>query len=42
MATRIPDCDLVTFDRCGHMPQIEQPQRFNETVLAFLARAFPS
>jgi pimeloyl-ACP methyl ester carboxylesterase len=42
MATRIPDCELVTFERCGHMPQIEQPQRFNETVLAFLARAFPS
>ncbi|MBC2637752.1 MULTISPECIES: alpha/beta fold hydrolase [unclassified Rhodococcus (in: high G+C Gram-positive bacteria)] len=35
---RIPDCALLTLDNCGHLPQIEYPDRFNDTVAAFCAR----
>ena len=27
---------LVTLDRCGHLPPLEQPERFAETALGFL------
>jgi pimeloyl-ACP methyl ester carboxylesterase len=27
---------VQVWDRCGHTPQIEQAQRFNEVVPAFL------
>jgi pimeloyl-ACP methyl ester carboxylesterase len=30
---------LVIFDRCGHVPQIERPVRFNRVVRDFLKRA---
>jgi 4,5:9,10-diseco-3-hydroxy-5,9,17-trioxoandrosta-1(10),2-diene-4-oate hydrolase len=33
----IPDAQLVVFDACGHMPMVEHPDTFNETVGAFLA-----
>ncbi len=34
---RIGDnADLVVFDHCGHVPQIERPVRFNRLVLDFL------
>jgi len=36
---RIPRAELVIFDRCGHVPQIERPVRFNRVVERFLARA---
>jgi pimeloyl-ACP methyl ester carboxylesterase len=36
---RIGDnAELVIFDRCGHVPQIERPLRFNRVVKGFLAR----
>ncbi len=35
---RIPDAQLLVFDKCGHCPNIEQADRFNEAVIAFLAR----
>jgi pimeloyl-ACP methyl ester carboxylesterase len=36
---RIGDnAELVIFDRCGHVPQIERPVRFNRVVEDFLAR----
>jgi len=38
MARRIPGAELVEIKRAGHLSNIEQPARFNEAVLAFLAR----
>lgn len=37
LRARLPGAAVHLFEKCGHMPQIEQPQRFNEAVLAFLA-----
>jgi pimeloyl-ACP methyl ester carboxylesterase len=35
---RIGDnAELVIFDRCGHLPQVERPVRFNRVVKEFLA-----
>ena len=34
--TRLPDAELHVFDRCGHLPYMEHPERFNEIMLAFL------
>ncbi len=36
---RLPDGRVVTFDRCGHMPHLEQPDEFNRTVRDFLHEA---
>jgi pimeloyl-ACP methyl ester carboxylesterase len=37
---RIGDnAELVIFDRCGHVPQIERPVRFNRVLREFLERA---
>jgi pimeloyl-ACP methyl ester carboxylesterase len=35
-ARGIPGAKLVTIDRCGHLPPVEQPERFAEAVLDFL------
>ncbi len=35
----IPDARVVVFDDCGHVPMIEQPERFNQLLLDFLAEA---
>lgn len=32
----IKDSQLVVFDKCGHVPQVEKAQEFNKTVLDFL------
>jgi pimeloyl-ACP methyl ester carboxylesterase len=32
----LPDAQLVFFDRCGHSPPIEHPERFSRTVRKFL------
>ena len=32
------NAELVIFDHCGHVPQIERPVRFNRTLEDFLAR----
>jgi pimeloyl-ACP methyl ester carboxylesterase len=38
-AKRIGDnAELVIFDHCGHVPQIERPVRFNRVVGDFLKR----
>jgi len=41
LRSRLPRSELRLFDRCGHLPQIEQSQLFNEAVLGFLARVSP-
>ena len=33
---RMPDARLHVYDRCGHLPSLEHPERFNADVLAFL------
>jgi pimeloyl-ACP methyl ester carboxylesterase len=33
------NAELVIFDHCGHVPQIERPVRFNRVVEGFLSRA---
>jgi pimeloyl-ACP methyl ester carboxylesterase len=38
MARRIPGAELVEIQGAGHLSNIEQPARFNEAVLDFLAR----
>ena len=35
-ARSIPGARLVTLDRCGHLPPLEQPERFAEVALGFL------
>ena len=30
--------ETVIFDRCGHVPMVERPVRFNRVLEAFLAR----
>ncbi|HCN70777.1 MAG TPA: hypothetical protein DIS96_03315, partial [Pusillimonas sp.] len=32
----IPDCIIEVFEKCGHFPHLEHPQRFNQVVSAFL------
>ena len=32
---RIPDARLVVIPSCGHVSNLEQPERFNEAVRAF-------
>jgi len=34
---RMPDARLVIFERCGHLPFLEYPQRFNQLATDFLA-----
>ncbi|WP_254768124.1 alpha/beta fold hydrolase [Salinilacihabitans rarus] len=38
-AERIPDADLAILEDCGHWTPRERPERFNEVLGAFLARA---
>jgi 2-hydroxy-6-oxonona-2,4-dienedioate hydrolase len=32
----IPGAQLLVIEECGHCPQLEKPQAFIDTVLAFL------
>jgi pimeloyl-ACP methyl ester carboxylesterase len=32
----VPHARLVPFDRCGHLPMLEHPERFNTTLAEFL------
>ena len=34
-AERIPDCEVVVFDDCGHVPMAERPVRFNRLLAGF-------
>jgi len=36
MRRSIPDCTLVTFERSGHFPFLDEPERFRHAVLEFL------
>jgi pimeloyl-ACP methyl ester carboxylesterase len=38
LAKRIPGAELLVLPECGHLPQIEHPARFNQTVLEFLRK----
>jgi 3-oxoadipate enol-lactonase len=38
LAERIPGAELVTLEGCGHLSNLEQPERFNEVLLDFLTR----
>ena len=38
MAERIPGAELVVLAGCGHLSNLEQPERFNEALLAFLSK----
>lgn len=35
-SAKIPNCNLAVIDNAGHLPQLEQPQSFNQTLLEFL------
>jgi len=34
----LPNADILVFDECGHMPQIECYEKVNEKILTFLAK----
>ena len=34
----IPGAQMVVFEHCGHVPQIEKPAEFNQTLLEFLGK----
>ena len=38
MAQRIPGAELVVLEACGHLSNLEQPERFNEALLDFVRR----
>lgn len=38
LAARIPHAELITVDRCGHLPQIEHPDLVNDAITRFLTR----
>jgi pimeloyl-ACP methyl ester carboxylesterase len=38
----IPGAQLLVFDQCGHVPQVEKAAEFNAAVLKFLAAPAPS
>jgi len=37
MAAKIPKAELHIFENCGHFAEIDQPEKFNDTVRRFLA-----
>ena len=34
---KLPQSRAILFDKCGHLPQLEQPGQFNAAVLDFLS-----
>jgi len=38
VAKLIPKGELITFEGMGHAPQIEEPLRFNRTLVEWLAK----
>ncbi len=40
LATRIPHAELAVFESCGHMPNIEHPDRLLRTLVDFLQRRY--
>jgi len=41
-AREIKGAELVVFDKCGHIPQIEKPAQFNAALLKFLSQSAAS
>jgi len=41
LAQRIPNATVRVYDNCGHMPNIEQAERFNSDVLEFFFQHYP-
>ncbi|MCF6476276.1 alpha/beta hydrolase [Nonomuraea sp. MG754425] len=39
IADLVPDAELVVFEKSGHSPQLEEPEKFQRVVRDFLARA---
>jgi 2-hydroxy-6-oxonona-2,4-dienedioate hydrolase len=35
---RMPNAELISFDKCGHLPMLEHPELYNRTVREFLNR----
>lgn len=42
IAARIPGAEVEVFENCGHCPNVEQADAWNQRVLGFLARRRPS
>jgi 3-oxoadipate enol-lactonase len=42
MASRMPAAEFVCLPRAGHIANVEAPAAFNELILAFLQKHFPS
>jgi pimeloyl-ACP methyl ester carboxylesterase len=42
MARRIPSCELVVVERCGHMSPMEQPAEVSAALAHFLSKVAPS
>ena len=40
LARRIPGAELVMIEGAGHLPNLEQPERFNQILADFLKRRF--
>jgi pimeloyl-ACP methyl ester carboxylesterase len=40
-AAAVRGARLATLDRCGHLPNLEQPEAFNRAVLGFLDGLHP-
>ena len=40
VAARIPDVELLVYPECGHLPNVEHPERFRADLLSFLARRY--
>jgi 3-oxoadipate enol-lactonase len=38
MARRIPGAKLVALEGCGHLSNLEQPERFNRVLMEFLSK----
>ena len=38
MRQHVPGSELIVFERSGHCPMLEEPERFNELVIDFVAR----
>jgi 3-oxoadipate enol-lactonase len=41
MARRIPGAEFLTFERTGHLANLEEPEKFNQAVLVFISRHGP-
>lgn len=40
LAHRIPDAEVAVYPECGHLPNLEHPDRFRSDLLSFLERRY--